>query len=225
MPFTSPRRLAEAALALSAVLVVPLTGSPASASPAGQVELPEPSPASVARVELAEMAVDQPHAMTGYSRARFPHWIDQGELCSTREVVLERDGKDVSQDEQCRAVTGTWHSQYDGKTLTSAGAVDIDHLVPLANAWRSGADAWSAAKRREFANDLTNPQLIAVSATSNRAKGDQNPAQWKPPLRSYWCTYARAWTDVKHRYGLAVTAPEKTALKDMLDTCPDLQHP
>ncbi|WP_405148466.1 HNH endonuclease family protein [Sphaerisporangium sp. NBC_01403] len=138
--------------------------------------------------------------------------------------MLERDGTDVLRDAQCRATAGTWHSEYDGKDLNAASQVDIDHIVPLANAWRSGADAWSTAKRRDFANDLTNPQLIAVSATSDRAKGDQIPAQWKPPLRGFWCTYARAWTDVKHRYGLAVTAPEKTALAEMLDTCPEPQH-
>ncbi|WP_248965767.1 HNH endonuclease family protein [Sphaerisporangium perillae] len=168
MLIASPRRLAAAAACLPALLLAPVA-PPASAAP---TELPEPSPASIARAELAELAVAQPHAMTGYSRARFPHWSDQGDSCSTREVVLERDGEDVLRDSQCRAVTGTWHSQYDGKKLTSASQVDIDHVVPLANAWRSGADAWSTAKRQQFANDLTNPQLIAVSATSNRAKGD-----------------------------------------------------
>ncbi|RCG32007.1 HNH endonuclease [Sphaerisporangium album] len=221
MPFTPPRRTA-ALLYLTVVLLAGSAAAPASASPPS---LPEPSPAATAQVELAELAVDEPHAMTGYSRAKFPHWAEQGGACSTREVVLERDGAGVQRDAECRAVSGTWHSEYDGKTLTAAAQVDIDHMVPLANAWRSGADAWSTAKRRDFANDLTNPQLIAVSAASNRAKGDQNPADWKPPLRSYWCTYARAWTDVKYRYGLAVTAAEKTALDQMLDTCPGRQHP
>ncbi|WP_433237550.1 GmrSD restriction endonuclease domain-containing protein [Streptosporangium sp. CA-135522] len=93
-------------------------------------------------------------------------------------------------------------------------------MVPLANAWRSGADAWSTAQRKSFANDLVNSQLIAVSAASDRAKGDQNPAQWRPPLASYHCLYARAWTTIKQYYQLAVTAPEKSALGEMLDTCP-----
>ncbi|WP_371129724.1 DUF1524 domain-containing protein [Streptomyces sp. 2231.1] len=57
---------------------------------------------------------------------------------------------------------------YDGKILTASGQLDIDHIVPLANGWRSGADEWTTAKRRQFANDLTDPQLIAVSASSNR---------------------------------------------------------
>ncbi|QHC26932.1 DUF1524 domain-containing protein [Streptomyces sp. GS7] len=156
--------------------------------------------------------------MEGYSRAKFPHWIKQKGGCNTREVVLLRDGKDVTLDE-CRAVSGTWYSEYDGETFTEARALDIDHMVPLANAWRSGADKWETSERRTFANDLDHSQLIAVSARSNRQKGDQSPDQWAPPRHEYWCTYARAWTDVKHVYRLSVTEPEKVKLEEMLDEC------
>ncbi|MFE3760565.1 HNH endonuclease family protein [Streptomyces sp. NPDC059104] len=182
-------------------------------------DLPEAPPASVARTELAALAVDAPHSMAGYSRARFPHWVQQGQQCDTREVVLARDGQDVVRDQECRAVSGTWVSPYDDKILTSASQVDIDHIVPLANAWRSGADAWDTPTRRKFANDLENPQLIAVSAASNRSKGDQSPDQWSPPSRAYWCTYSRAWTHIKHVYRLNVTAAERDQLDVMLDTC------
>ncbi|MGW2426556.1 hypothetical protein ACWC0C_46680 [Streptomyces sp. NPDC001709] len=65
----------------------------------------------------------------------------------------------------------------------------------MANAWRSDANEWDTALRRKGANDLTDPQLV-VSAASNRSKGDQSPDQWAPPLRSYWCTYSRAWAHV-----------------------------
>lgn len=157
--------------------------------------------------------------MTGYSRAKFPHWAKQYGECDTREGVLQRDGQNVVQDDKCRAILGTWCSEYDGKTLTASGQVDIDHMVPLAAGWRTGADLWDTAKRKAFANDLVHSQLIAVSAASNRSKGDQTPDLWKPPLKSYWCTYSRAWIDVKHVYQLNVTEPEKTALGEMLDTC------
>lgn len=70
-----------------------------------------------------------------------------------------------------------------------------------------------------FANDLTDSQLIAVSAASNRSEADQGPDEWKPPLRSYWCVDGRAWTDVKYDYGLTVTEGEKSSLEEMLDTC------
>ncbi|MFD8562944.1 HNH endonuclease family protein [Streptosporangium canum] len=222
------------AAALSLPLALALTGSasatpaphtaslaaPAQLAPAG---LPTPITAALARTALADLTVAEPRPMTGYSRDKFPHWASQsgqGNGCDTREVVLSRDGQDVQRDDQCRAASGSWYSEYDGRTITSAGGIDIDHMVPLANAWRSGADAWTTPQRRAFANDLQGPQLIAVSAASNRSKGDQNPAQWAPPLASYHCVYARAWVEVKRNYGLTVTAPEKARLVEMLDTCP-----
>ncbi|MFI6055066.1 DUF1524 domain-containing protein [Streptomyces violascens] len=224
----SSRGWLRAAMALAAVsaALVPTT-APASAAAALTVQtqptvrraLPEPPPTEVARYELGDLNVEAPHSMTGYSRAMFPHWAKQYGECDTREVVLQRDGQNVVQDDKCRAVQGTWHSEYDGKALTAASQVDIDHMVPLAAGWRAGADRWDTARRKQFANDLDHSQLIAVSAASNRSKGDQTPDLWKPPLRSYWCTYSRAWIDVKHVYQLNVTEAEKTALREMLDTC------
>jgi hypothetical protein len=158
--------------------------------------------------------------MAGYSRDRFPHWKQQGGNCDTREVVLKRDGTKVQVNASCHVVSGTWLSVYDNKTFTDALQIDIDHMVPLANAWRSGANDWTDDKRSEFANDLTRPQLLAVSASTNRAKGDQDPSQWKPPNRGYWCQYAEHWIAVKTYWQLTVTQAEKTALVKMLETCP-----
>ncbi|MFD7237728.1 DUF1524 domain-containing protein [Streptomyces syringium] len=209
------RPVAVVALALAAVLT-PSVVSPAAAAPA---DMPEPPPVAVAREELGKLTVEAPHSMDGYARSKFPHWAQQGNKCDTREIVLRRDGQEVTQDDECRAVSGTWKSLYDDKVLTSASQVDIDHMVPLANAWRSGADGWTTDRRKAFANDLEHSQLIAVSAASNRSKGDQSPDQWSPPSSAYWCTYARAWTDVKHLYQLSVTQPEKDKIVSMLDTC------
>ncbi|MEU6230855.1 HNH endonuclease family protein [Streptomyces sp. NPDC047042] len=222
---------AKLALVAAAVatLLAPVTAAPAAAGTldhtAGTAlarrDMPEPPPADVVVKELDELTVAAPHPMTGYSRSKFPHWVTQYGTCNTREVVLARDGQDVERDDQCRAVAGVWVSAYDGKVSTKPSTeVDIDHVVPLANAWRSGADLWDTALRRKFANDLDDPQLIAVSASSNRQKGDQSPDQWAPPLRSYWCTYARAWTHVKYVYSLNITEPEKNMLTEMVDTCP-----
>ncbi|MFE0042808.1 HNH endonuclease family protein [Streptomyces albireticuli] len=212
------RRSAAATLALAAAAVL---GSATATTTAVAVpaQMPEPPPADTARTELADLNVAAPHPMAGYSRAKFPHWIQQGDGCDTREVVLERDGRNVAQDDKCRATGGSWHSLYDGKTLASASQVDIDHMVPLANAWRSGADHWETPRRKQFANDLAHSQLIAVSAASNRSKGDQSPDQWSPPDRAYWCTYSRAWVSVKYLYDLSVTQPEADQLATMLDTC------
>ncbi|MEV5879400.1 HNH endonuclease family protein [Streptomyces sp. NPDC052101] len=221
------RSAVTTAAAAAAMLVPAATGAAASVTPqlpsaatsTRAATLPEPPPVGVARTELSGLHVESPHSMNGYSRAKFPHWIKQYGECDTREVVLARDGQDVKEDEMCRAISGTWYSEYDGETLTESGRLDIDHVVPLANAWRSGADTWTTPKRKEFANDLVHSQLIAVSARSNRQKGDQSPDQWAPSRHGYWCTYARAWVDVKHVYHLNVTEPEKGKLNEMLDTC------
>ncbi|MGW2426160.1 GmrSD restriction endonuclease domain-containing protein [Streptomyces sp. NPDC001709] len=220
------RRAATLALTCLSLLVT-ATPAPASAAPPTTTaapavvrrDLPEPPATDVALKELGELTIDAPHSMAGYSRAKFPHWIKQYGECDTREVVLSRDGQDVTQDSMCRATTGRWYSPYDGKTLDAASKVDIDHMVPLANGWRSGADTWTTDKRKKFANDLDHSQLIAVSAASNRSKGDQSPDQWAPPNKDYWCTYSRAWTDIKYLYGLSITQPEKTKLTEMLNTC------
>lgn len=187
---------------------------------------PPPSPEEAqARVHLAQLVVAEPHPMEGYSRARFRHWIRKFGTCDTREVVLMRDGEGVDTDEQCRTVAGRWYSQYDDQMVDSASRVDIDHMVPLANGWRSGADLWDDARRSEFANDLEHAQLLAVSARSNRSKADKGPEVWKPPYQGYWCTYALHWIDVKFIWRLAMTALEQTALSEMLNSCGEEQAP
>ncbi|MGW0363786.1 HNH endonuclease family protein [Streptomyces sp. NPDC002990] len=198
--------------------------SSAAPAPAGEGKpagdaLPGMVSAAVARTQLAALKVAPVGTMSGYSRAKFAHWAEQGEKCDTRETVLKRDGADVTRDSECRAVSGSWKSLYDGEVVTDAGKVDIDHMVPLAEGWRSGAAGWDAAKRKAFANDLTRPQLLAVTASSNRSKGDQSPDLWQPPQRSGWCLYGRAWTTVKSTYELTVTEPEKKMLTTMLDSC------
>ncbi|MFF3852140.1 HNH endonuclease family protein [Micromonospora sp. NPDC002575] len=185
------------------------------------VDEPEAAPSSgggnVGQM-LDQLTVASAASMKGYSRNRFPHWRDTGKNCDVRDSVLKRDGKDI-RFSGCNVVAGRWESVYDGRTFTDPSDVDIDHTVPLANAWRSGADEWDDAKRGDFANDLTRPQLIAVSASSNRSKGDQDPSQWKPANRSYWCQYAEDWVTVKHYWRLTVTSAEKAALSDMLGGC------
>lgn len=175
--------------------------------------------AASATQQLATLRVAPSGSMAGYSRDRFSHWGGQGNGCDTRDVVLKRDGQAVRATADCKITSGTWLSVYDQRTLTDPQEIDIDHMVPLAAAWRSGADKWTDDKRSQFANDLTRPQLIAVSATSNRAKGDQDPSQWKPPNRGYWCKYAQSWIVVKSFWQLSVTQPEQATLGDMLATC------
>ncbi|MEU4994998.1 HNH endonuclease family protein [Streptomyces sp. NPDC021622] len=208
------RRLATltAATALAAGATF-LTGSPAQAAP------PEPVSAATARTYLGQLTEQAEGSSDGYSREKFPHWSTQSGACNTREVVLKRDGTDVEQDSSCAATSGTWKSPYDGGTWTAASDVDIDHVVPLSEAWKSGASGWTTDQREGFANDLTRPQLIAVTDNVNQSKGDQDPAEWLPPTTSYHCYYARMWVDVKHHYDLTVNPEEKSALSSILNGC------
>ncbi|MFC7550554.1 HNH endonuclease family protein [Plantactinospora sp. GCM10030261] len=178
----------------------------------------DPAAAAEAARQLDQLTVASAVSMRGYSRDRFPHWRDTGKNCDVRDTVLKRDGTDVRLS-GCNVVGGRWTSVYDGKDFTDPADVDVDHMVPLANAWRSGASKWTDEQRGDFANDLDRPQLFAVSAASNRSKGDQDPAQWQPPNRDYWCQYATDWVTVKHHWRLTVTSAEKTALADMLERC------
>ncbi|MBF6328121.1 HNH endonuclease [Nocardia transvalensis] len=175
--------------------------------------------AEAARGMLQALTVSGEGTMSGYSREKFPHWSTTSGDCDTRETVLQRDGTGVKVDAQCRPTTGTWHSPYDNKTVTDPSGVDIDHVVPLAEAWRSGAREWGTAQREKFANDLAGPQLIAVTASSNRQKGDQDPSQWLPPNLAYRCTYAQMWVAVKSAWHLTLQRTEKDALSTVLRNC------
>lgn len=207
------RHLAAAAtVAVLASLATLFTG------PAAQAALPTPVSASTARTYLSSLTVAT-EDRTGYDRDLFPHWITQSGSCNTREVVLQRDGTNVVTDSSCAATSGSWYSPYDGATWTAASDVDIDHLVPLAEAWDSGADAWTTSKRQSFANNLTRPQLLAVTDNVNQSKGDQDPAEWMPSRSAYHCTYARAWVQVKYYYGLSVDSAEKSKLSSVLNGC------
>lgn len=211
----TPLRLIGA-LAVTVLFAAGCSDTPLT-EPSGSGGL-KPTATGAAATALAGLTVADARAMTGYSRERFPHWNKAGANCDVRDTVLKRDGKNVKLD-GCNVTGGTWESWYDDAVLTDPLKVDIDHMVPLANAWRSGADKWTDDKRSDFANDLDRPQLFAVSASSNRSKGDQDPSLWKPPSRDSWCVYAQDWITVKAYWKLTITAKEKDALADMLKTC------
>ncbi|MEU9984880.1 HNH endonuclease family protein [Streptomyces sp. NPDC050856] len=203
---------------LTASAALTATGVLATA-PAAQAAPPTPVSAATARTYLASLTVRTEGSSTGYSRDKFPHWSTQYDACNTREVVLQRDGSGVQQDSSCAAVSGSWYSEYDGATWTAASDLDIDHVVALAEAWRSGASTWTTAQRQSFANDLSRPQLIAVTDDVNQAKSDLDPAEWLPPRSAYRCTYARMWVQVKHHWKLSVDSAEKGALQSVLNGC------
>jgi hypothetical protein len=159
----------------------------------------------------------------GYDRDLFEHWTDaDADDCNTRkEVLIAESLTPVSVGSGCSLAEGTWSSAFDGQESSVAGDFDIDHLVPLAEAWRSGARDWTDDRRTSYANDLDDDRsLIAVSDNSNSAKGDKDPAVWLPPDAGYHCRYVSDWVAVKTRWDLSVDQDELDAIHDVLADCP-----
>ena len=162
-----------------------------------------------------------PESGTGYDRELFPHWDYLGDDCDVRDAVLIAEARrgPVTGD-ACPVGAGRWFSAFDGVTVRDPSELDVDHLVPLAEAWGSGARTWSTGVREEYANDLGYAKsLIAVTASSNRSKGDQDPAEWLPPRTAYRCTYVASWIGVKYRWRLTIDAREEAALRVLATNC------
>ena len=159
-----------------------------------------------------------PEQRSGYDREHFSHWSDlDGDGCDTRREVLIRDSQvrsTLDPNRTCWVVSGLWYSHYDGEWVEGPSSLDIDHLVPLAEAWDSGAHSWSPDRREEFAND--EGALLAVTARSNRAKGASDPAGWMPSNEDFTCPYAAAWIAVKARWSLAMDQEESDFLQGLL---------
>ncbi|MEU7428596.1 HNH endonuclease family protein [Streptomyces sp. NPDC040750] len=207
------------AAAVFTALLIPATAhaAPAAAEPGDTVTLP-------VRDALDQLPV-RGEDRTGYVRTKFKHWIDADkDGCSTRAEVLKAEAVIApEQGAKCQLTGGEWYSPYDDRYIHGPGGLDIDHLVPLAEAWDSGASEWTATEREAYANDLGDDRaLIAVSATSNRSKADQDPATWMPPAAGYRCQYATDWIADKTRWGLSIDATEHAALAKVLDNCPDV---
>jgi hypothetical protein len=185
--------------------------------------LPASAVSDTASTLLTRLTVSAESNSSSYKRASFKHWIDQDKnSCDTREEVLIAESSTKAKTGSgCKILSGKWKSLYDNKTITKASTLDIDHFIPLKEAWESGASSWSSADRQAFANDLGfKGSLIAVSASTNRSKGDRDPAQWLPPNKAYKCTYAVTWVQVKYRWSLTIDPKEEKALKSALASCP-----
>lgn len=183
---------------------------------------PEPPPPDLPG-GITQLTVADAHP-EGYDRDLFGDWIDADHDCqNTRAEVLITESQvpvTFTTPSGCTVATGQWVDPWSGTVSTSASALDVDHTVPLANAWRSGAWAWTPERRVEYANDLADADhLIGIPLGENRAKGDDGPEAWKPPDPGAWCRYARVWTDIKARWGLTATAAEWSAVLAMAGTC------
>ena len=202
----SLRARAFAYLLLSTTLLATTTAFSVLTAPAAQaLDLP------------LTVAADQ---LSGYERSLFKHWIDADkDRCDTRREVLIQEAVVIPKlSSSCALIGGKWISSYDALATTDYSTLDIDHMIPLSEAWRSGAWKWSPAQREAFANDLTDSRvLIAVTASLNRQKGDQDPSTWLPPENK--CTYVSNWIAVKVRYSLTVDPSEANALTSLVSQC------
>ena len=175
------------------------------------------SPAFAAEKITLTVTEDQ---VGGYSRSLFRHWIDADkDGCNTRyEVLIAEAIVKPKVGAGCYLTGGKWKSPYEGKVFTNPTGLDIDHMVPLAEAWRSGAWAWTAAQRMEFANDLEDSRsLLAVTASLNRSKGDRDVAGWLPVKAQ--CAYIANWIAVKSRFDLTVDPTEGEFLLSKITSC------
>ncbi|MFD1722848.1 HNH endonuclease family protein [Amnibacterium endophyticum] len=185
----------------------------------------------LAAAALAELPVKGPAPMTGYDRTeRFgPAWSDVDRNgCDTRNDVLRRDLVD-RRETRCRVLAGVLHDPYTGTTIhfvrgpRTSEAVQIDHVVALADAWRTGAQRLPEARRIALANDPVN--LLAVDGPVNQRKGDGDAATWLPKRKAFRCTYVAHQIAVKRAYDLWVVPAERSAMRRVLAKCPEQRLP
>ena len=208
MPRALPRLVAIAATAALAVA--------SFASPAHAATYSAPLRTAVASLTVAT------EVRTGYNRDLFPHWIDaDGDGCNSRyEVLIAEATTKPTVGSGCSLSGGRWYSYYNNASYTLPSDLDIDHMVPLAEAWDSGARSWTTSRRQAFANDLGDSRpLVAVKDTVNQAKGDKDPAEWMPSYTSARCRYIQEWVATKIRWRLTVNTAEKTALTNFANAC------
>lgn len=183
------------------------------------------------RTDLARLPVKGWDRRRDFARYRFGEtWTDDVDVelghngCNTRDDVLRRDLTDVAmRPGTCFVARGTLRDPYRGETIAfvrgpaTSDAVQIDHVVSLADAWYKGARDWDDQRRRDFANDPRN--LLAVSAKGNFDKAFRDAASWLPPNVGFRCEFVARQVEVKTAYGLWVSDKEERAMAEVLAGC------
>ena len=228
-------------------LASPTTSTTAMFTPAPPTAtaIPTQVPAQALSVDNASVPrlpiVFASDIIPSYDRGDWAGWIDADRDCqnSRHEVLIEESIRPVTFTDarECSVLRGHWLAPYKGISITAASELDIDHMVPLANAHKSGGWAWDYERKKRYANNLSyEGHLVAVTASANRSKGAKGPEGWRPPDKNYWCQYAIDWISIKATWGLTATPQEWNALIEMLGTCaydvtisaeavPDYQRP
>ena len=179
-----------------------------------------------ALLEALPTYAPDPAVIDAYERSEFGHgWRD-----------YDRDGEDARAEaliafhlpgrrnryqlviDGGRVVSGRWRCRFTRDFIFDAGDLDIDHIVPLKEAWVSGASAWDDDRRARYSNGQgvrsnRRSWLLPVTASHNRAKGARRPDEWMPPLERHHLNYAALWIATKRQWSLGVTAAERAALR------------
>ncbi len=196
-------------------------------------ETAEPPPPVIARpsdrIDYAEVTRQldiirvEPERTRGYERSEWPHWLAlEGGCLNAREKVLIRDSRRPAtlDAKGCSVKSGDWLDPYTGERYTDPQMVDIDHRVPLEEAYGSGGYDWSRERRAAYANDTSDPLTLLVSSReANRAKGSKGPEDWLPPKRDGICLYVADWILVKARWGLTMDERERVTVGNILTDC------
>lgn len=180
---------------------------------------------AAAALTLLTLAPLTAHEPPRFDRDDWPHWVDLDSDCQdARAEALITAAESYAtesanpQSPGCRVTDIILRDPYSGETYAGpARLLDVDHVVPLAEAHRSGGWEWSEGQRRAFANDPLN--LVATHHSLNRRKGDRDPADWLPPDPGAWCWYGRLWIAIKAKYALSMDGPEVAALVELLRAC------
>lgn len=173
----------------------------------------EPAPIRISEeVQAGSMAAEESPEVS-YDRKEWRHWVDVDKDCqdARQEVLIAESVVPVTfkEERKCRVATGEWYCHFTGSIITDPNALDVDHFVPLKEAHVSGAYGWDAARKKAFANDLSDPNhLIAVKASANRSKGSKGPDEWMPPNEAYRCEYLKNWVGVKRTWNLEMDRAE-----------------
>jgi hypothetical protein len=226
--------LSASAITLLVAIGSPISGGSAQASVISTTlsqAVVVHSAATKASLGLSKLSIKGRAPKTGYDRSLFSDgWGNIGS-CDLRNFVLARDLKSVTwrAGESCMVETGVLKDPYTGKTInfkrgvSTSLKVQIDHVVPVSDAWQKGAQKLTSQLRYNFYNDPLN--LLAVDGPTNSSKSDSDAASWLPPNKSYRCAYVSRQIAVKLKYKLWVTSAEKDAMARVLTTCPSFLLP
>ena len=223
MAFKAVGRGVAVALALASVIVRAPDGSATTTTAKSAVGKRQGTVIALDLLEAIPVALEH---RGGYNRSLFPTTIDaDNERCNIRTTVLRGDSAVPIQTDRtgCRVIAGSWTSPYDGLTTADPSTLDVDHVVSLKEVWDSGAWAWTPAQRGAYANDLSDPRTLrAVSASSNRSKGDRDPSNWLPIVTDQ-CRFLGDWVAIKARWRLSADQSEWGRIRNVLRArCPGL---